>query len=119
MILISTVIGILGLFTGLTSASDFVSPIGIAHGISEVATKAQFKDLVLVIAYFTGVLSMAVAAINLLPIPPLDGGKVLMLIIEWFRKKPVSEKVENGISIVFIFALMGLGIFVMIKDTLK
>lgn len=41
LIVFSTVIGILGLFTGLTSASDFVSPIGIAHGISAVAEQTD------------------------------------------------------------------------------
>jgi len=51
-----------------------------------------------------------------LPIPALDGGKMLFLIIEAIRKKPVSEKVEQNITVVFFTILITLMIWVTIKD---
>jgi regulator of sigma E protease len=61
------------------------------------------------IAAFIGV---NLAVFNLLPIPALDGCKVIFCIIEWIRKKPVSRKVETIIHFVGIIALFGFAILV-------
>jgi regulator of sigma E protease len=61
------------------------------------------------IAAFIGV---NLAVFNLLPIPALDGCKVIFCIIEWIRKKPVNRKVEAIIHFAGIIVLFGFAILV-------
>ncbi len=68
---------------------------------------------------FIAVLSVSVAIFNALPIPALDGGWFLFLMIEAVRKKPLSEKVERGISVFFFLALIVLMVLVTIKDIMR
>lgn len=56
---------------------------------------------------------------NLLPFPPLDGGKIVILIIEGIRKKPLKENVEIGIQMAGFCLLIGLSIFVAYNDILR
>ena len=56
---------------------------------------------------------------NLLPFPPLDGGKIVILIIEGIRKKPLKENVEIGIQMAGFCLLIGLSIFVGYNDILR
>lgn len=63
-----------------------------------------------------GDLSLSLAIINILPIPALDGGRVLILLIEWILRKDLNEKVENLIINTSFILLMILVLFIMIKD---
>jgi regulator of sigma E protease len=65
--------------------------------------------------YFVALISVFLAIFNLLPIPALDGGKLLFLIIELVRGKPVPQKVEQNITAFFFILLITLMIFVTIK----
>jgi len=65
--------------------------------------------------YFVALISIFLAIFNLLPIPALDGGKLLFLIIETVRGKPVPQKVEQNITAFFFILLITLMIFVTIK----
>lgn len=69
--------------------------------------------------YWMGFLSVNVGFMNLLPIPALDGGRLMFLAIEAIRKKPVSQKVQDlsiNITMILLFALMG---FTIINDILR
>jgi len=94
--------------------AELMGPIGIG------ALMVQFYQLGL--SYFLQILvviSLHLAIFNLLPIPVLDGGRLLFLTIEGIRKKPVSQKIErNMIAISFVFILI-LSIFIAIKDVIK
>lgn len=65
--------------------------------------------------YFVALISISLAVFNLLPIPALDGGKMLFLGIEFVMKKPVPPKIEQNITAAFFFALIILMLFVTIK----
>ncbi|MCX6760294.1 MAG: site-2 protease family protein, partial [Candidatus Nealsonbacteria bacterium] len=52
---------------------------------------------------------------NLLPIPALDGGKLLFMAIEKIKGKPILAKTENSITMVFFVLLIGLSLFVTIR----
>ena len=52
------------------------------------------------------------AIFNLLPVPALDGSKVIFCLIEWIRKKPLNRKVEAIIHFVGIIAIFGFAILV-------
>jgi len=65
--------------------------------------------------YFIGLISVFIAIFNLFPIPALDGGKLIFLIIEKIKGRPVSVKVEQTITLVFFVLLITLSLFITIK----
>lgn len=67
----------------------------------------------------TGLLSMALALMNILPIPALDGGHVLFLLIEMVKGKPLSDRVLERAQIAGFFVLIALMIFVFGNDIIK
>ena len=78
---------IASLFTGGAKDAGLVGPVGISSII--VQTSGLFDFF-----YLMAVISISLGITNLLPIPGLDGGKILLLIIEVIRRKKVSENVE-------------------------
>ena len=60
------------------------------------------------------IISIHLAIINLLPIPALDGGKLVFLLVEGLRGKPVPEKIEQGLTATSFFLLIGLMLFITI-----
>jgi len=102
------------IFTGGVSASDLSGPVGIYTIVDE-----QSKQGLESIMYLTAYLSMNVGVINLIPFPAFDGGRVLFLIIEKIRKKPVSAKVEATVNSIGFALLMILMIYVTFNDILR
>lgn len=104
--------GIWKMITGKVSARNISSPIGIAKVYGAEFDWINFWRL-------TALISMALAFMNLLPIPALDGGHVVFLIIEMIKGKPLSEKFMEYAQITGFFILMGLMIFAFGNDILK
>ncbi len=103
-----TVLRSLGeLLTGKLGLSAMGGPVTTIKITSEAAASGLLSFLN--IAAFIGV---NLAVFNLLPIPALDGCKVIFCIIEWIRKKPVNRKVETIIHFVGIIFLFGFAILV-------
>lgn len=69
--------------------------------------------------YLTAYLSMNVGVINLLPFPAFDGGRVLFLIIEKIRRKPVPAKTEAMVNSIGFMLLMLLMVYVTFNDILR
>jgi membrane-associated protease RseP (regulator of RpoE activity) len=63
-------------------------------------------------------ISLALAIFNILPIPALDWGRLLGVLIQYIFRIPKEKyfKVENIINMIFFFLLMGLGVYVLVKD---
>ncbi len=100
-------------FTGDVSAKKaFQGPIGIAKMYGSSVDWEKFWSL-------TGLLSMALALMNLLPIPALDGGHATFLIVEMIKGKPLSDKFMEKAQMVGFFILIALMIFVWGNDVLK
>ena len=97
------------MFKGKLNPVKSVSgPIGIAKVFGATWNWQRFWQI-------TGMLSFILAFMNLLPIPALDGGHVLFLLIEMVRRKPLPEKVMyyfQVVGMVMLFALMGFIIFI-------
>lgn len=95
------------LITGKIPLSSMGGPITTIKVTSQQATSGWLSFLN--IASFIGV---NLAVFNLLPIPALDGSKVVFCIIEWIRKKPINRKVEAMIHFIGIIVLFGFAILV-------
>lgn len=107
-----TIKNVIQIFTGKVTVDDMVGPVGISNVISKTSGLFDF-------VYIMTIISLSLGVTNLLPFPPLDGGKVVLLIIEAIRKKPLSQKVEVAIQSVGFLALITLSIFVTYNDILK
>ncbi|SEQ11603.1 regulator of sigma E protease [Lachnospiraceae bacterium RM5] len=118
----SVFMGLKMIFTGKGTKDSVSGPVGIAKivGDSYEATKDYGAYYVfLQIIYLMTIFSVNLGIVNLLPIPAVDGGRLLFLIIEAIRKKPVNQKVEAYVNLAFAIILFGLMILVMINDISK
>ena len=102
------------LITGQLSISSLAGPVGIYSVVGEAAS-AGFINLV----YLTAFISINVGFINFLPIPAFDGGRILFLIIEKIKGKPVDPKVENTIHSIGFLLLMLLMILITYNDIIR
>ena len=100
------------LFTGGVSIEQFMGPIGISNIISETKGIGEF-------VYLLALVSLSLGVTNLLPIPPLDGFKFLLLIVEAIRRKPFNEKFEYGAQFLGFFLLLVLTVVIGYNDVLK
>jgi membrane-associated protease RseP (regulator of RpoE activity) len=66
---------------------------------------------------FGALISINLAIINILPLPALDGGHLAFLLIEGLRGKPLPSKVQDGVMQTGLMLLLGLGIFLIVRDT--
>ena len=113
---VQNVKGIVGSYVDLFTGKVHVSQMSGIVGIGEVVSKSQgFLNFFFLMA----MISMAVGVANILPFPPLDGGKILLVCIEWITRKKVPEKVEVIISYIGLGLLFALTIFVTIKDIIR
>ncbi|MFW0870891.1 MAG: M50 family metallopeptidase [Patescibacteria group bacterium] len=95
-----------GLFTGSTQADSIAGPVGIAHfaGDSFSAGAGEF-------AWFIAILSLNLAIFNLLPIPALDGGRLVLVAIESVIRRPLNPRWAlylNAGGFIFLIGLMAL-----------
>ncbi|MBC7744749.1 MAG: RIP metalloprotease RseP [Flavobacterium sp.] len=90
----------------------FTGPIGIAAMFGNTVDWVKFWSLV-------GLLSMALALMNLLPIPALDGGHSVFLLIEMVKGKPLSDKFMERAQMVGFVILVTLMVFVFGNDIIK
>lgn len=112
------------LVTGSAGVSDLSGPVGIVSTINEVgAQSASVKAALENIAYFGAMIAVNLAVMNLLPIPALDGGHILFLLVSTLSEKLFGRKVpmkyEAAINMVFFALLMGLMLFVTFNDVMK
>lgn len=97
------------LFTGNVGFDQLTGPVGISNMIIHTSGLDNYL-------YLFALISVSLGVTNLLPFPPLDGGKVILLIIEAIRKKPLGEKTETQLQLLGFALLIGLSIFVTFHD---
>lgn len=68
---------------------------------------------------FIAIIAVHLALINILPVPALDGGWLMFMIIDRLRKKPLNQEVVRKVSTAFFFLLVGLMIWITIRDIIK
>ena len=100
------------LFTGNVGIDQMTGPIGIGEMVSQTN---GFKEFI----YLMALISISLGVTNLLPIPALDGGKILILIIEAIRRKPMKPENEINIQLLGFSILIALSIYVSYNDILR
>lgn len=102
------------LVTGGVGVGQLSGPVGIISTINQASQMGIFSVLLLL-----AFISINVGVFNLLPIPALDGGKILFLLIEAVRGKPIPPEKENIVHFIGFMLLIGLIIFVTFQDVMR
>lgn len=100
------------LFTGNIGIKDLSGPVGISKVVSSTTTFANY-------IYIISAISVSLGVTNLLPIPALDGGKILLLLIEAIRKKPLKKETEIQIQLIGFSVLIALSLIVTYNDIVR
>jgi regulator of sigma E protease len=93
-----------------------ISPVGIAQVSSEVLQVSSRTQSPAVALQFIAVISIALGVTNLLPIPGLDGGRILFVIIELIRGKPMNPEREGFVHMIGLMLLLGLVAVLVVND---
>ena len=101
------------LISGRYSFGAMSGPVGIS---SSIGTAAKAGPLSLL--YITVLISINLGVMNLLPIPALDGGRMLTILIEMITRKRLPKKVETAINATGLMLLLGLSLVIMVKDVI-
>lgn len=101
------------LLSGRYGIEAVSGPIGVTGAITDAAKTGYYSFFYLMV-----VITMNLGIFNLIPIPVLDGGTLLFLIIEMIFKKPIPKKIENGLKLVSFALLMLLVVIVTFNDIL-
>ena len=104
---------LVGLVTGKFGFNEMSGPVGVASAITTVASQgleSSFLDAFNNILYVMMILTINLGIFNLLPVPALDGGRLMFLLIELVRRKPVPQKYEGvihgiGFALLMVFML--------------
>ncbi|KPU28180.1 zinc metalloprotease [Caloranaerobacter sp. TR13] len=102
------------LFKGNINTKDIVGPVGIIYMVGEAA-----KVGILSVLSLTGLISVNLGFFNLLPIPALDGSRLMFLFIESIRKKPIEPEKEGFIHFIGFVFLMILMVIIVYKDIVR
>ncbi|OGP26449.1 MAG: peptidase M50 [Deltaproteobacteria bacterium GWF2_42_12] len=113
-VLSGTIVFVVNMFSGSGSMEGLSGPVGIASMAGQAASKG-----ILNLAYFTGILSMSLGIMNLIPFPALDGGQLFMLLIEAVRKKPLDLKLYQMVNIFGIALFVILTIVITYRDIVR
>lgn len=110
------------IISGKVSAKEVAGPVGIIQAVGDVVDQSRPGGIEFVwlnIINFSILITANLGVMNLLPIPALDGGRLLFLIIEAIRRKPLPEKFENYVNLGGFVLLMGLMVVILANDILK
>ncbi len=99
------------LITGRIAVNNLSGPVGIVTAIGE-ASGMGLENLLLL----TALISINLGVFNLLPVPALDGGRLMFLILEAIRRKPIPQKFEIAVNMVGFMLLIGLMLFTTFND---
>lgn len=100
------------LFIGNVGVDQMMGPVGISEAVAKTNGIQEFLSMLALI-------SLSLGITNLLPIPALDGGKILILVIEAIRRKPLKQETEINIQLLGFSILIALSLYVTYNDILR
>jgi len=111
---------ILWLINGTISTKNLMGPVGIVSTIGTVVQQSPgFMATLINLLSFSALISINLGIVNLIPFPALDGSKILLLLVEAIRKKPIPPEKEAAISLVGFVLLIILMIFTTSNDIIR
>ncbi len=102
------------LITGNASTGDLMGPIGVVGIVGETV---QYGAVALL--NLAAIISLNLAIFNLLPIPALDGSRIVFVLIEWIKGSPVNPEKEGMVHLIGFIILMALALFIAYNDILR
>ena len=105
------------LITGKVGMEQMSGPVGIVTEVNNAVH--QESDRLLYILNLTALLTINLGVFNLLPLPALDGGRLLFMIIELIRRKPIPPEKEGIVHAIGMLLLFALIIFISFQDIMK
>lgn len=111
-----------GLVTGQFGLNEISGPVGMTSAVSQVTAQGlerSFGDAVLNLINVMTIITINLGIVNLLPLPALDGGRFVFLLVEAIRRKPLNRNVEGyihagGMALLLLFMLV-----ITIKDVFQ
>ncbi len=110
--LLSIIQNLKELFTGNVGVDQMMGPVGISEVVAKTNGIREFFEMLALI-------SLSLGVTNLLPIPALDGGKILILLIEAIRRKPLQQQTEINIQLAGFAILIAISLYVTYNDILR
>ena len=105
------------LITGKQSMEVVSGPVGVVKEVNN-AVNAGEQSFIYVLN-LVALLTINLGVFNLLPLPALDGGRLLFVVIEWIRRKPVPPEKEGEVHAIGFMLLIGLMIFISYRDIIN
>ena len=102
------------LITGRYTMAAVSGPVGISSAISDAA-KEGFASFL----YMVTLISINLGVMNLLPIPALDGGRIITILFEMITGKKINPKVEGWVNAIGLGVLLLFSLFIMVKDVFQ
>lgn len=117
--IVNTLKSVLYLVTGRVSVKEIAGPVGIVNYVGDIVSNNKADGIritILQLISFSILISANLGVMNLLPLPALDGGRLVFILIEAIRRKPVPKEKEAVVHMVGMVLLMMLMAFVMFND---
>lgn len=114
--------GLVRVFTFTAEKDEYGGPIAIFKTVEtsyEAGLEYSLTAALQNVIYIGAVLSANLGVLNLFPIPALDGGKILFLLIEAVRRKPIEPELEGKLQFLGFMFIMGLMVYVLFSDIMK
>ena len=112
-----------GMFSGTFSINDMSGPVGIVKTVGDaygtVATQVDVFSAILTLLGIMTMISANLGFMNLIPLPALDGGRLLLMIIEAIRRKPGNRELEANINFYGLMLLLAFMVYVTVHDVLR
>ena len=102
------------LISGRYGVEAVSGPIGVTEALTEAADTGAYS-----FTHLAVIISMNLGVMNLLPLPALDGGRIVFLLVEAIRRKPLKPAIEGYINFAGIAILMLFMVFICVKDVIK
>ncbi len=111
--------GLFDLIRGRYGLNAVSGPVGVTKALADVGTSSSdpwtgFLNFI----YLGAVISINLGVMNLLPLPALDGGRIIFLLIEAIRRKPLKIEIEGYINFAGLVILLLFSAFIILKDVI-
>ncbi len=121
-LVVSTVESLKMMVTGRVKAKDIAGPVGIVSMIGDSYEQSKSEGLLTILLNMANIsimISANLGVMNLLPIPALDGGRLIFLFIEAIRRKPLDPDKEGMVHMVGFALLMILMVVILFNDIMR